>query len=56
MTQEQAINIMEQATMLAVKGTTSINDMKLIITAWDTLKMKLNEVKNADGNSDSNNL
>lgn len=38
MNYEQAMNIMEQAVQLAVKGCQSIGDMKAILIAWDTIK------------------
>ena len=56
MNYEQAMNIMEQAVMLAVKGAQTLNDVKLIVTAWETIKAKLNEVKNDNGNTDNHDI
>ena len=38
MSLEQAMNIMEQAVQLAVKGCGSTGDMKAVLVAWDTVR------------------
>ena len=43
MSKEQAIHIMEQAVQLAVKGCASLNDVRAIIAAWDTIKPLIND-------------
>lgn len=43
MTQEQAIQIMEQAVLLAVRGCNNIKDMKMVLVAWDTVKPLIQE-------------
>jgi hypothetical protein len=40
---EQAMNIMEQAVQLAVKGCQTIADMKAVLIAWDTIKPLIKE-------------
>lgn len=38
MNYEQAMNIMEQAVLLALKGVQTTQDAKAILIAWDTVK------------------
>ena len=38
MNTEQALHIMEQAVQLAIKGCGSLNDVRAILAAWDTIK------------------
>ena len=40
---EQAMEIMEQAVQMAVKGCQKIDDMKAILIAWDTVKPCIKE-------------
>ena len=47
MNTEQAMNIMEQAVLLATKSAQSINDQKLIISAWETIKDELSKPQDA---------
>lgn len=49
MTQEQATKVMEQAVMLAIKGVQNINDAKLIIAAWETIKKELADDREGQG-------
>ena len=43
----QAINVTEQAVMLAVKNVGSVEDMELILSAWKTVK----ETNDADSDT-----
>ena len=43
MNTEQALHIMEQAVQLAIKGCASLNDVRAIIAAWDTVKPLIND-------------
>ena len=40
---DQALQIMEQAVMLALKGCATTNDAKAILVAWDTIKPLIKE-------------
>lgn len=43
MNNEQAMNIMEQAVLLALKGCQTTQDAKAILIAWDTVKPLIKE-------------
>ena len=38
MNPKQAVEVMEQAVLLAVRGCNNIKDMKMVLVAWDTVK------------------
>ena len=42
---DQALQIMEQAVMLALKGCATPNDAKAVLMAWDTVKPLIHEPK-----------
>ena len=48
MNTEQAMQIMEQAIMLALKGCATTQDAKAVLIAWDEVKAKLKEQRDGD--------
>ena len=48
MNTEQAMQIMEQAIMLAIKGCATTQDAKAVLIAWDEVKAKLKEQRDGD--------
>lgn len=40
---DQALQIMEQAVMLALKGCATTQDAKAVLIAWDTVKPMIKE-------------
>ena len=44
----QALQIMEQAVMLALKGCATPNDAKAVLIAWDTIKPLIKEQEDGD--------
>ena len=48
MSLDQALQIMEQAVMLALKGCATTQDAKAVLIAWDEVKAKLKEQRDGD--------
>ena len=45
---DQALQIMEQAVMLALKGCATTQDAKAVLIAWDTVKPLIKEQEDGD--------